>query len=202
LDAFGCDIVLDSPTDRLRLIEKPYRLPFPAATFDFVGSLTVFEHVQNPSEAFREIYRVLRPGGTSIHTFPSRWLLLEPHTHVPLGTVVRTLPWLQFWAALGVRNEFQHTKAPDEVALLNYHYLRENTKYLTRRGIKRAIEPWFPHARFAEAAGIAAAEAAGIAASNRRLGPLVSLARRSSIVPRAYSGLRARVIFLEKPTTV
>jgi SAM-dependent methyltransferase len=40
-----------------------HRLPFPDASFDFVFSLAVFEHLHSPWLAASEIARVLRPGG-------------------------------------------------------------------------------------------------------------------------------------------
>ena len=52
-DAYGCDISLDSPTERLRLIPQPYRLPFEDEAFDLVVSDQVFEHVMDQRTAFR-----------------------------------------------------------------------------------------------------------------------------------------------------
>ncbi len=45
---------------RAAAIEK---IPYPDAVFDAVVSRCVLEHLQNPIDAFREISRVLRPGG-------------------------------------------------------------------------------------------------------------------------------------------
>jgi len=44
-------------------------LPFPSAEFDAVVSEQVLEHLGgNPSDAVQEAYRVLKPGGISLHT--------------------------------------------------------------------------------------------------------------------------------------
>jgi len=56
------------------LIETQYpeidaqNLPFPNDTFDFVISDQVIEHLENPQKAIDESYRVLKKGGTAIHT--------------------------------------------------------------------------------------------------------------------------------------
>ena len=39
------------------------KLPFPNEEFDLVIANAVMEHVRDPKEVFREVYRVLRPGG-------------------------------------------------------------------------------------------------------------------------------------------
>ncbi|RYD96879.1 MAG: methyltransferase domain-containing protein [Sphingobacteriales bacterium] len=45
-------------------------LPFPDASFDSIFSSEVLEHVFNPAEILPEIYRVLKPGGRMLFTFP------------------------------------------------------------------------------------------------------------------------------------
>ncbi len=46
-------------------------LPFDDASFDFVISFQVIEHISRDSDFVREIFRVLRPGGSFIVTTPN-----------------------------------------------------------------------------------------------------------------------------------
>lgn len=46
------------------------RLTYPDASFDLCTSTEVFEHVADDQQGFREILRVLRPGGRLIFTVP------------------------------------------------------------------------------------------------------------------------------------
>lgn len=140
-DAYGCDIADSdasdfapdpSAGDRLRPIRlEPYRLPFDDSQFDCVVSSQVLEHVMDYESTFREIHRVLKPGGISLHSFPSRYTFIEPHVLVPLATMVRNKAWLHLWALLGIRNQYQKGKSFREVARLNHRYLHAHTNYLT-----------------------------------------------------------------------
>jgi SAM-dependent methyltransferase len=47
------------------------QLPFAAATFDFVFSLGVVEHFEDPGPLLREQFRVLRDGGTVLASVPN-----------------------------------------------------------------------------------------------------------------------------------
>lgn len=145
-DAYGCDIpdpaasdFRPSPdADRLRVIElNPYRLPFDDGQFDCVISTQVLEHVMDYESTFDEIHRVLKPGGISLHFFPSRYTFIEPHVFVPFATVVRNKAWLYLWALLGIRNQYQKNKTALEVARLNHSYLHAHTNYLTQAQIRK-----------------------------------------------------------------
>ena len=48
-------------------------IPYPDASFDVVVSDNVFEHLDNPLAVFREVHRVLRPGGLLLAKTPNRW---------------------------------------------------------------------------------------------------------------------------------
>lgn len=77
-------------------------LTYPDGAFDIVVTEDVLEHVRDPDRAFREIHRVLRPGGVHVFTVPmyldkpgitrvdtsgpSDILLMEPEWH---GDAVR-----------------------------------------------------------------------------------------------------------------
>jgi SAM-dependent methyltransferase len=143
-DAHGCDIRPfwseggRPATERLATIPRaPYRLPFADQTFDVVVSTSVLEHAQNTEEVFREIHRVLKAGGYSMHLLPSRWYLpAEPHIYVPLVNFMwPRCPrwWLALWAILGIRNEFQAGRSWREVTDLNAEYCASGLNYWSGR---------------------------------------------------------------------
>lgn len=48
------------------------RIPYADATFDLVFSDNVVEHLSEPLEVFREVYRVLKPGGLFLFKTPNK----------------------------------------------------------------------------------------------------------------------------------
>lgn len=48
-------------------------LPLPDACVDLVVSDNVLEHLDDPVQVFREVHRVLRPGGRFLAKTPNRW---------------------------------------------------------------------------------------------------------------------------------
>jgi SAM-dependent methyltransferase len=165
-DAYGCDIGADWPSDhgewkrglpatswarnfsdRLSPIQpKPYRLPYEDATFDAVVSVSVLEHVQNKEEAFGELARILKPDGIGAHMFPSKWNIRECHLFVPMVSILwPNVPgwWLDLWAFLGVRNQFQKGLNWREVAKLNKAYCRDGIHYWTKRKVHDAFDKTF-----------------------------------------------------------
>ncbi|MDO8638532.1 MAG: class I SAM-dependent methyltransferase [Candidatus Daviesbacteria bacterium] len=63
-------------------------LPFKEKTFEVVICTHVYEHVSNPSKLFKEIYKVLSPGGVCFLAAVNKWWILEPHYDLPF------LSWL------------------------------------------------------------------------------------------------------------
>jgi SAM-dependent methyltransferase len=54
-------------------------LPLPSGTFDLILSHEVLEHVQDDSQAVREMLRVLKPGGRAVIFTPNRGYPFETH---------------------------------------------------------------------------------------------------------------------------
>jgi SAM-dependent methyltransferase len=198
-DALGVDQQHTSHEDGsveseyLRRVSPPeFVLPFADATFDFVYSTSVMEHVLDPGAALIEIARVLRPGGWSAHVFPSRWRPIEPHMHTPLGGRVQSFAWMLLWARLGVRNTWQHGLDARTVALRNAQYAKTGINYPTAAEWRLRARPLFRTVEWAERPFIEAT--ARISRVSRAIRPLAALPG----APRIYRGLHTRVLLLAR----
>ncbi len=88
-------LAASSATNCRFLWSQDGRLPFDDASFDAVLSTDVFEHVMELDLAFREILRVLKPGGSlltrfgplffSPHGYHFYWACQVPYAHVLFG---------------------------------------------------------------------------------------------------------------------
>lgn len=190
-DAFGCDIRLDGESERLRPINaSDGSIPFADASFDFVYSDQVMEHVQDHDRAFSEIRRVMKPGAISLHIFPAKLKPIENHVFVPFGGMIQSRWWLRLWASLGIRNSFQQGKSPHDVVELNSEYLTKRTNYLSRAEILNSVSPHFGAPVFAERHMLKHTYGGA-----RRIYPVV---KALPFIARLYSDFYSRVIFLQK----
>jgi ubiquinone/menaquinone biosynthesis C-methylase UbiE len=71
----GLDYDLNSLTKHRTIINRVqgdiFRLPFSENTFDLITSNMVFEHLSNPENQMKEIYRILKPNGKLIFHTPN-----------------------------------------------------------------------------------------------------------------------------------
>jgi SAM-dependent methyltransferase len=69
------EAVMGNPQlDEAHVLELPQgRIPCDDDRFDMVFSCNVLEHVAEPQDVFREISRVLKPGGIFVAKTPSKW---------------------------------------------------------------------------------------------------------------------------------
>ncbi len=54
-----------------------YNLPFLKSSYDYVYCTGVLEHLEEPEQALKEAYRVLKPYGYALYTIPLYWHLHE-----------------------------------------------------------------------------------------------------------------------------
>jgi len=115
------------------------RIPFPDDYFDIVHSTSVFEHVLKQDSAFKEINRVLKPGGIGLHNYPAKWRPIEPHTFVPFGGIIKSYWYYYFWAMTGIRNQYQKELSISETAIMNYTFGESGIKYLGDKEMDRIL---------------------------------------------------------------
>ena len=168
-NAFGYEVQnyvkLRSPADldHFRFDPMPRRpggfgsmtaISWPDNTFDVVFASSVFEHVVDQGLAYREINRVLKPGGSFLNIFPSKWRPFEVHNNIPFGGVFASRPYLRFWATLGVRGAGQHHFTAAEVVESNHALATQGVNYLSGREIAQLLEGVFGEFEYVEDAFI------------------------------------------------
>jgi SAM-dependent methyltransferase len=154
-------------------------VPWPDDTFDFVFATSVFEHVRDQELGYREIRRVLKPGGAFLNVFPSKWRLIEPHMFVPFGGVIRLKSWYRLWAALGIRNGFQQGFSAARTAAENHRFSREGFNYPGGAEIARMMDAIFGEWEYVEDAFVqnSPGRSRHIAGAMRAFPPLRNLFR-------------------------
>lgn len=167
---------------------EDYRAPFDDDFFDIVISDEVFEHVADYPGVLRELHRVMRPGGRSLHLFPSRYRVIEPHCFVPFASVVQSYWWLKVWATLGIRNANQKGLDATQTALWNQRSLTTGTNYLTKGQIRKHVASVFGNCSFEE---LTALKHSGVG----RFHPLIRVVPLSGAV---ISAMRSRALYFEK----
>jgi SAM-dependent methyltransferase len=66
-------IVTTNPWLDEAVVGSAEKIPWQPQTFDLVFSDNVVEHLPNPVAVFREVHRVLKPGGLFLVKTPNRW---------------------------------------------------------------------------------------------------------------------------------
>jgi SAM-dependent methyltransferase len=199
-EAFGVDLAnyaqLREPKDKAWFaVSKDleiYRFPFPDNFFDVVISTATLEHVRLYDATFREIRRVLAPGGISLHAFPSKWRPIEPHFKCPFGGAITWHWYYLFWSILGIKGADYHVgKSAKEQARMNWEFSRTAMNYLTKKEIEYFARQSFASIHFAEK------EFVESTSSSSKISRLVF--RLSKVFPPIipiYRGLHTKVLVL------
>jgi ubiquinone/menaquinone biosynthesis C-methylase UbiE len=89
----------DVPPGQLTFVEGDAgRIPLPDNSFDVVTCQTVLMHLPRPTDALREMLRILRPGGLLICVEPNNfWNYLSFTSLTPAETVETLVRRFEFW---------------------------------------------------------------------------------------------------------
>jgi SAM-dependent methyltransferase len=195
----GFDVIdslkLQRNEDRSRFaIDRSGQLPYKDRTFDLIVSDQVFEHVSNQEQSFRELYRILKPGGHAVHIFPAKYQLIEPHIYVPLGGIIGEPWYYKFWASMGVRNGFQQGLTARQTAAANVKSFRENLNYVPNSQYKQMWKTIGYEFKDAEQLYMETSE-------NARIRKLGALSRTAPGILWAIRTFWVRIVYMHKPSS-
>jgi ubiquinone/menaquinone biosynthesis C-methylase UbiE len=84
-------------------------IPFGDNTYDVIVCSHVYEHVPDPYKMFREIHRVLKPGGVCYFSAGNRLMWNEPHHNLPLLSAIPR-PLAHIYIRLAGKGKYYHEK--------------------------------------------------------------------------------------------
>lgn len=106
------ELALNKDVAETRVADVAKGLPLPDASADLVLSRALLEHVDGVPAAIREMARVLRPGGTTLHLVPCRYSIFGIAARLlPFGPLLRLTymfaPWFRNYN-FGFRVHYDH----------------------------------------------------------------------------------------------
>ena len=155
-DAYGVDIKFKEgrnnekliKTKRIMLIDignkdrvslrkgDKYIWPKFTKKFEVVVSMAVIEHVNNIDDFIYNILKVINPlNGVCIHYYPSKLSVIEPHTGVPFGAILKYELWFRIMCYFNLcfknyRNE----------GLKAYKYMRDFTFFRFHKNLDKIFK--------------------------------------------------------------
>ena len=166
-------------------------IPFSDGYFDCVISDQVFEHVFEQEQAFREIHRVLKSEGVSVHVIPAKWQIIEQHLLIPFGGLIKSYPYYYFWALLGIRTKWQKGLSAKETASRNLKYAKECLNYVGCREYQRMMSQIPFRCSWEDLAYMKASY-------KNNIQKLAALSEKFPVIPVLIRLFVQRVLFLQK----
>lgn len=124
---------LDNWEDKISIIGSGDKWVHPDSSIDFVISNQVLEHVINLPHFFSELSRVLKNGGISIHLFPTRHIIVEPHIRIPFVHWISSWDLMKSYIKSFIRTGISqyYGKSFNNYSEQHADYLLHNTNYKT-----------------------------------------------------------------------
>lgn len=112
-----------------------YTWPFNNSTCDLIISRAVLEHVANLDEFVAENARIASDNGYSVHYFPSKYSLIEPHIGIPFGGIFVNLSYYKMLCFFGLCKK-RYRQNPQAA----HDYMKAYTSYRKVASIIHAFE--------------------------------------------------------------
>lgn len=140
---YGFDLDVPFVTDRSRMIgADACRLPLRDEAFDLVLLNHIYEHVGDQAGLFREVWRVLSPGGAAYVSAGSKFAVIEPHYRLPF------LSWLPRRVADGYLRASGRGESYEGVRFMTYRGLHDlmagpgfEVHDITERALRELLGP-------------------------------------------------------------
>jgi ubiquinone/menaquinone biosynthesis C-methylase UbiE len=112
VDISADELALNKDVAETRVADVAEHLPMPDGSVDLITSQALLEHVDGVPAAIREMARVLRPGGTTLHLVPCRYSIFGIAARLlpfdPLLWLTRkVIPWYRH-GAFGFKVYYDH----------------------------------------------------------------------------------------------
>ena len=113
---------------------KGEALPYDNQSFGFVNMAEVIEHVEEPEAVMKEVYRVLKPGGSVYLSVPSRYGAFDPHFKI-YGVNWVPRAWSdRFISIFGKHKEYTNETGEQRLSHMHYYTLGAIRKLLREVG--------------------------------------------------------------------
>jgi SAM-dependent methyltransferase len=132
--------------DRIRLLDRDFRIPFEDSHFDFVCSNQVLEHVDDLHLTAAELARVTKPGGWAVHLFPTVERIVEPHLGIAFyHRIPKPIRRPYAWPWHRTRRALYSREIPDwrRWSSERMGFFESQVHLRRRREIRRAFEAHF-----------------------------------------------------------
>jgi SAM-dependent methyltransferase len=127
--------------ERISVIRSEDPWPYSDDFFDVIVSNQVIEHVDDHERLFAELKRTLKEGGYSVHLFPLKHCIWEPHVKLPFFHRVHShdsrTGYIRLMMRLGLRKP-TFTDSPesvDDYSAREADIMRDFTNYLSQRDV-------------------------------------------------------------------
>ena len=120
----------------VKVIRPDNSTDYPSSFFNALISYQVLEHVEDLASAAREMYRIMKPGGTAIHLYPAHHHFVEGHLYMPFVHWLPKNNWrrrmIRLYTFVGVEPHWKELSSMSAREKAEHYYLYSINKTFYR----------------------------------------------------------------------